>query len=102
MMADFGIELASAGSSSKALHAVADQVDHASKAGQSAQLASGAYGVLCQFIPALLKPVQQAACSALHEEAAALRDSGMGLASAQAKYIAADELVASTLPHALG
>lgn len=73
-----------------AFDSTAEAVDQARRAALSSRLGAGAYGMLCQFIPALLHPVEDAACALFAEEASALHEFSDGLRHAQRSYHAAD------------
>jgi hypothetical protein len=70
---------------------VADAVGHARAAVHEVTMDTGAYGVLCQFLPGLLAPVFAAAVSALTESGAALHETALGLRAVADSTQATDE-----------
>ena len=74
---------------------VADKVDQCRRAADSVQLGRQAYGRLCQLIPSLLDPVQQAAVNALSEANDALQRTADDLRTAANQYDSGDQHVAA-------
>jgi hypothetical protein len=57
-------------------------------------LGHGAYGLLCQIVPALLEPVQESTITALGEAADALRNAAEDLRATARDYIGSDQRTA--------
>jgi uncharacterized protein YukE len=73
---------------------VADQVDQGRAAGAQVTLGRDACGQLCQFVPALIDPLQQAGVEAFAAAVDALRESADALRSAAGAYGPVDEMAA--------
>ncbi|GGM51579.1 hypothetical protein GCM10011608_40630 [Micromonospora sonchi] len=74
---------------------VAEMVDQCRRAAGSVQLGRHAYGRLCQLIPSLLDPVQQATTNALHEATDALRRTADDVQASAIRYESGDQDVAA-------
>ncbi|WP_196255639.1 type VII secretion target [Micromonospora sp. WMMC415] len=77
-----------------AVDGVADVVDQCRRAAASVHLGRDAYGRLCQLIPSLLHPVQEAAVDALNEATGALQGTADDLRSVAGRYDSDDRGVA--------
>lgn len=73
---------------------VADAVRQGRSAAASVQMGREAYGRLCQLIPSLLDPVQDAAVSTLADAVEALHRSADDLRTIAGRYTTGDERVA--------
>ncbi|GLZ37562.1 type VII secretion target [Actinokineospora sp. NBRC 105648] len=58
---------------------VADQLNTALSAATAVALPTGAYGVICQFFPPLLDPVEQYGIDAITESVTAMTDNAAGI-----------------------
>ncbi|MEG3632466.1 type VII secretion target [Micromonospora palythoicola] len=81
---------------------VAEMVDQSRRAAGSVQLGRHAYGRLCQLIPSLLDPVQQATISALSEATDALQRTADDLRAAARQYESGDQEVSAHFGHGAG
>jgi hypothetical protein len=68
-------------------------VDTAAAAGEQVRLGSQAYGLLCQVIPTLLEPIQQATVAAARDSGSSLRSAADQLRDTAQRYLAAEESV---------
>ena len=73
---------------------VSDTVDQARSAGAQVGLGRDAYGQLCQFVPALIDPLQEAGVDALAAAVDALRETADALRAAAGSYGRVDEVAA--------
>jgi uncharacterized protein YukE len=69
---------------------VAEQVRAGQSAATSVQLGAGAYGLLCQVVPALIAPLQAGSAEALGEAATALHTMADAVRSTAERYRIAD------------
>ena len=65
---------------------VAEDVNQGRAAAGAITMGRGAYGVLCQLIPALLEPVQDSVIDSLRVAADSLHDSALELRAAAYEY----------------
>jgi hypothetical protein len=65
---------------------IAQSVDQARQAGEQVRMGHLAYGLLCQVIPLLIDPLQQAAIVAARESAESLRSAASELRSTARRY----------------
>jgi excreted virulence factor EspC (type VII ESX diderm) len=72
------------------LDGIAQSVEQAYKAANTVRLGPGAYGQLCQFVPALIDPFERDSAETLGQAAQALRDSAARLREAVHRYTATD------------
>ena len=79
-----------------AVDTVAGRVDQAGSAGSTVVLGSGAYGLLCAFVPALIDSVQRTVVDLLADSAVELRRSALGVGKVARAYTRADADVATT------
>jgi hypothetical protein len=70
--------------------AIGDGITSAAQAGQSIQTDVGAYGRLCQFVPALLNGLQQSMVDGMNTAAGSAHDTADALRSVAAAYDTAD------------
>jgi hypothetical protein len=70
---------------------VAGIVEQARDAGASVLVGSGAYGVLCTFLPLLLEPAQRQTVDTLAEAATALRTTANAVRTAAGSYARLDD-----------
>ena len=73
---------------------VSDAIDQARSAGAQVELGREAYGQLCQFVPTLIDPLQQAGVAALAAAVDALRESADALRTAAGSYGRVDDVAA--------
>jgi hypothetical protein len=78
---------------------VSDAVDLARSAAQEAGMSAGAYGQLCQFLPALLNPVFDQAVDALYGSVDSLRETATKLRTAATNAHDADVRSAQRFLH---
>ncbi|GID98208.1 type VII secretion target [Amorphoplanes digitatis] len=78
---------------------IGDGLTTAAQAGQAVQTDTGAYGQLCQFVPALLNGLQQAMVDGMTTAAAAAHDTANSLRTVAAAYDTADAGAAERLPN---
>jgi hypothetical protein len=76
---------------------IGDALTAAAQAGQAVQTGSGAYGQLCQFVPALLNGLQQAMVDGMSTAAGSAHDTAESLRSVAAGYDNADGKAADRL-----
>ncbi|MEV4765937.1 type VII secretion target [Micromonospora chokoriensis] len=69
----------------------ADAVDECRRAASSVALGRDAYGRLCQLIPSLLHPTQEAAIDSFGETVRALQEAADGLRTVADRYERGDE-----------
>jgi hypothetical protein len=67
-----------------------DGLASAARAGQSVQTDTGAYGRLCQFVPALLNDLQQSMVEGMNTAAGSVHDTADAVRSVAASYDTAD------------
>jgi Excreted virulence factor EspC, type VII ESX diderm len=73
-----------------AVDRVADGLTTAGRAGEAVRTGTGAYGVLCHFVPVLLNGLQQAVVDGMTTAAGSVHDTADRLRSVAAAYDAAD------------
>ena len=73
-----------------AVDRVGDGLTIASEAGRAVQTDPGAYGQLCQFVPALLNGLQQAMVDGMSTAAGSVHESADAVRSVAAAYDGAD------------
>jgi hypothetical protein len=76
---------------------IGDGLDTAKQAGAAAQVDSGAYGRLCQFVPALLNDLQAQVTDGIGSAVTAARDTADALRSTAADYDMSDGNAADRL-----
>ncbi|MEU4216893.1 type VII secretion target [Actinoplanes sp. NPDC026623] len=69
---------------------IGDGLTAAGQAGQTAQTDTGAYGQLCQFVPALLNGLQQEMIDGMNTAAGSAHETADALRSVAAAYDSAD------------
>jgi hypothetical protein len=69
---------------------IGDGLDIAKRAGGAVRVETGAYGQLCQFVPALLNGLQTRLIDGIDSAVAATHDTANGLRATAADYDAAD------------
>ncbi|MEH0819836.1 MULTISPECIES: type VII secretion target [unclassified Micromonospora] len=74
---------------------VADEVDQCRRAAASVQLGRDAYGRLCQLIPSLIDPIQQATIDTLNGATDALQRAADDLRFTAREYESGDQAVAT-------
>jgi hypothetical protein len=79
---------------------VADRVDQGRSAGAQVTLGRDAYGQLCQFVPALIDPLQQVGVDAFAAVVDALRESADALRMAAGAYGQVDDVAARNFGNA--
>jgi hypothetical protein len=72
----------------------------AAQAGQTVQTDTGAYGQLCQFVPALLNGLQQSMVDGMNTAAGSAHDTADALRSVAASYDTADGTAADRIRNA--
>ena len=86
----FQVNSASLVSHAGEVDAIGDGLTSAAQAGQSVQTDVGAYGQLCQFVPALLNGLQQSMVDGMNTAAGSAYDTADTLRSVAASYDTAD------------
>ncbi|MFR9777789.1 type VII secretion target [Micromonospora sp. MS34] len=95
MTAGFEVDTRSLRVHSSAVDETADTVDECRRAAVSIELGRDAYGRLCQLIPSLLEPLQEATADSLGETARALQRAADGLRTVSDRYDRNDDHAAS-------
>ncbi|MET7966529.1 type VII secretion target [Micromonospora sp. NPDC005305] len=95
MTAGFEVDTRSLRAHSSAVDETADTVDECRRASVSVELGRDAYGRLCQMIPSLLHPLQEAIADSLGETAGVLQRAADGLRTVSDRYDRGDAHVAS-------
>jgi HPt (histidine-containing phosphotransfer) domain-containing protein len=90
----FQVDSASLMAHAGAVDAIGDGITTASDAGLAVTTDNGAYGQLCQFVPALLNGLQQAMADGMTTAARAAHETADSLRSVAAAYDSADEAAA--------
>jgi hypothetical protein len=91
----FDVTASALASHAGSVDGVADQVDRCRSAGGQVALGRDAYGQLCQFVPALIDPLQQIGVEAFASAVDALRESADALRAAAGSYGRVDEAAAA-------
>jgi hypothetical protein len=86
----FQVNSASLVSHAGEVDAIGDGIASAAQAGQSIQTDAGAYGRLCQFVPALLNGLQQGMVEGMDTAAGSAHDTAEALRSVAGSYDTAD------------
>lgn len=81
---------------------VADAVDQCRRAAASVQLGREAYGRLCQLIPFLLNPIQEATTDALGDAALELQRAADDLRVVASRYDSGDQTAAALFGRGAG
>ncbi|XVU26109.1 type VII secretion target [Actinoplanes sp. CA-054009] len=76
---------------------IGDGLTSTADAGRHVQTDTGAYGQLCQFVPALLNGLQQAMVDGISTAAASVHETADSLRSVAASYDRADEAASERL-----
>ncbi|MEV4822055.1 type VII secretion target [Micromonospora sp. NPDC049274] len=79
----------------RAVDDTADAMEECRRAASSIALGRDAYGRLCQLIPSLLHPIQEATIDSLGETVRALQEAADGLRTVSDRYERGDERAAS-------
>ena len=87
---EFQVSSAALVSHAGGVDAIGDGLTSAAQAGQAVQTDAGAYGRLCQFVPALLNGLQQDLVDGLNTAAGSVHDTADRLRAVAASYDAAD------------
>jgi hypothetical protein len=86
----FQVNSASLVSHAGQVDTIGDGLTAATEAAQAVQTGTGAYGQLCQFVPALLNSLQQAMVDGMNAAAGSAHDTAATLRSVAASYDTAD------------
>ena len=86
----FQVDSAALVSHAGEVDAIGDGLASAAQAGQAVRTDVGAYGRLCQFVPALLNGLQQSMVDGMNAAAASAHDTADALRSVAASYDATD------------
>jgi len=86
----FQVDSASLATHAGEVDQIGDGLTTAAQAGQAVQTDTGAYGQLCQLVPALLNGLQQAMVDGMTTAAASAHDTADSLRSVAAAYDNAD------------
>ncbi|MFI6075661.1 type VII secretion target [Actinoplanes sp. NPDC051343] len=76
---------------------IGDGLTAAAQAGQTVRTDTGAYGQLCQFVPALLNGLQQAMVDGINTAAGSAHDTADALRSVAASYDSTDRSAADRI-----
>ncbi|GID26292.1 type VII secretion target [Paractinoplanes brasiliensis] len=76
---------------------IGDELTTAADAGHTVQTDTGAYGQLCQFVPALLNQLQQAVVDGMATAATSAHETANALRSVAAAYDRTDRATADRL-----
>ncbi|NMO54829.1 ESX-1 secretion-associated protein [Actinoplanes sp. TBRC 11911] len=93
----FQVDSAALGTHADALHHVGNGLSTAADAAHTVQTDAGAYGQLCQFVPALLNRLQQAMVDGMATAATSAHETADALRSVAAEYDTADRASADRL-----
>jgi hypothetical protein len=96
----FQVNAASLASHAGEVDAIGDGLTAAAQAGQAVQTGAGAYGRLCQFVPALLNGLQQSMVDGMTTAAGSAHDTADALRSVAASYDATDRGAADRIRNA--
>jgi hypothetical protein len=96
-MSEFQVDAASLVSHAGEVDTIGDGLTAAAQAGLSVQTDTGAYGQLCQFVPALLNGLQQSMVDGMNTAAGSAHDTADALRSVAASYDTADSNAADRL-----
>jgi hypothetical protein len=91
------VDAASLVAHARAVDDVGDGLTTTADAGRAVQTDAGAYGQLCQFVPALLNELQQAVVDGITTAAASVHETADALRSVAAAYDGADTTAAERL-----
>ncbi|MGV9806784.1 type VII secretion target [Micromonospora chersina] len=91
MTAGFEVDTSSLRAHASAVDETADAVDECRRAAVSIELGRDAYGRLCQLIPSLLHPLQDATADSLGETVRALQRAADGLRAVSDRYERGDD-----------
>ncbi|HEX5204585.1 type VII secretion target [Paractinoplanes rhizophilus] len=86
----FQVNAASLTSHAGEVDGIGDGLGQAASAAQTVQTDTGAYGQLCQFVPALLNGLQQAMVDGMNTAAGSAHDTADALRATAADYDGAD------------
>jgi hypothetical protein len=86
----FQVNSASLVSHAGEVDTIGDGLTSAAQAGRSIQTDTGAYGRLCQFVPALLNGLQESMVDAMNTAAGSAHDTADALRSVAASYDSTD------------
>lgn len=76
---------------------IGDGLTAAAQAGQTVQTDTGAYGELCQFVPALLNGLQQSMVDGMNSAAGSAHDTAAALRSVATAYDSTDGAAADRI-----
>jgi len=93
----FQVDSASLGAHASTVDHISDGLTAAAEAGQAVQTDTGAYGQLCQLVPAVLNQLQQAMVDGMVTAAASAHETTDALRSVAAAYDSADNASADRL-----
>jgi hypothetical protein len=96
----FQVDSASLVSHAGEVDTIGDGLTSAAQAGQTVQTDTGAYGQLCQFVPALLNGLQQSMVDGMNTAAGSAHDTADALRSVAASYDTADGTAADRIRNA--
>jgi hypothetical protein len=90
MSREFQVNSAALTAHAGEVDAIGDELTQAAQAAQTVQTDTAAYGLLCQFVPALLNGLQQAMADGMNTAADSAHDTADALRGAAADYAASD------------
>jgi hypothetical protein len=93
----FQVDSAALTSHAGEVDTIGDGLTTAAQAGQAVQTDTGAYGKLCQFVPAILNGLQQAMVDGMTTAAQSAHDTADSLRAVAADYDTADTNSANRL-----
>jgi Excreted virulence factor EspC, type VII ESX diderm len=94
---EFQVDPASLAAHAATVDRVGDGLTAAADAGRTVQTDTGAYGQLCQFVPALLNGLQRAMVDGMATAAGSVHDTAESVRSVAADYGNADAAAADRL-----
>jgi uncharacterized protein YukE len=92
--ASFQVQAAALDTHAATLDQIADEVSQGRSAAASIAIGRDAYGILCQLIPTLLEPIQEATITALQEATDSLQRSADDLRATASDYNGSDRRTA--------
>jgi hypothetical protein len=96
-VSEFQVESASLVAHAGEVDRIGDGLTTAIQAGQTMQTDTGAYGQLCQFVPAMLNSLQQAVVDGMITAAESAHETADSLRSVAAAYDSADRDAAARM-----
>jgi len=73
------------------LHGLADRLDQAVAAARQVSMPADAYGVICQFLPPVLNPLEENGVAALQSGTEGMDTTGTNIRDTAEDYTAADD-----------